>query len=211
MCFPDPGYPPGVLVSHDHWRAAPQSHRHGKGLTPVFAYWWLFTSLSVYLNSKSCLQPACLRSPLMFSLVNYTSAFLNSKSCLLPGSLRLSLMFSVVNGCLTWVIVARRSRPYTLKCNIMQLSFLNMQSRWLKGLQLMWVSSRLESLLLVNHQAVDIQKIPRHPRSSCFESVWASLRTNVFGNYSPLSLWQSELHHSLHCGPRNTAEEPEGS
>lgn len=30
LCFPGAGHPPGVLVSHDHWRAAPQSHRNGK-------------------------------------------------------------------------------------------------------------------------------------------------------------------------------------
>lgn len=30
MCFPGPRRPPSVLVSHDHWRAAPRSHRCSK-------------------------------------------------------------------------------------------------------------------------------------------------------------------------------------
>lgn len=94
MCFPGPGHPPGILVGHDNWRAAPQSHYHGKACFCILMAFYI----SLFLNSKSCLQPVSLGSPFMFSLVNYTSAFLNSNSCLLPGALRLSLMFSVVNG-----------------------------------------------------------------------------------------------------------------
>lgn len=89
---------------------------------------------------------------------------------------------------LTRVIVARRSCPCTLKhCDIMNRSFLNTQSCWLNSLQPLWVSPGLESLLLVNQRAVDTQQIPQHPPSPCFEYVWATLRTNVFGNYCPLA------------------------
>ena len=96
-------------------------------------------------------------------------------------------VFSQGGFWLTRVIVARRSCPCTLKhCDIIS-SFLNTQSCWLNSLQPLWVSSGLESLLLVNQRALDTQQFPQHPPSPCFEYVWATLRTNVFGNYCPLA------------------------
>lgn len=159
---------------------------------------------SLILHSKSCLQSVALRSPLMFSFVNYTSVFLDSKSRLLPGALKLSLMFSGVSYCLTWVTVTR-SHSCTLQCNIIQPS--ETLSHWLKAL----ADVSQSSLLPVNHQSVDTQQITPPPPARCFIYVWASLMSNVFGNYSPLSLWQSKPQCSLHCGPRNATEEPEGS
>lgn len=147
MCFPGPGHPPGVLVSHDHWWAAPQSHHHRKS---CFCFCILMPFyVSTCPNSKSCRQPASLRSPLMFSLVNYTSAFSEFK--VLPSARRSGylLMFFRVASChLGWVIVAWGSCWHSPKCNIMQLS--NAQSRWLKGL-LADVSQPIKSHLLVSH------------------------------------------------------------
>lgn len=134
MCFPGPGHPPGVLVSHDHWRAAPQSHRHSKS---CFCFCILMTFyVSTRLNSKSCLQPASLRSPLMFSLVNYTSAFSEFKVLPSAKKARLSgyllMLFRVASCHPGWVIAAWGSSWRSPKCNVMQLS--NAQSHWVKGL-----------------------------------------------------------------------------
>lgn len=92
-----PGHPPGVLASHDHGRAAPQSHRHGKSSFCSFCILMtFFFHMALPLNSKSRLQPASLRSPLMFfSLVNYASAFPQIQSLAFCPPLWLSLMFCV--------------------------------------------------------------------------------------------------------------------
>lgn len=99
MCSAGSGPPPGVLASHDHGGAAPQSRRHGESSFVFlhtddfflsFSFPFLHAAPSEFKVSPSAL--ASLRSPLMFfSLVNYASAFPKFSLSLCP-SLRLSLM-----------------------------------------------------------------------------------------------------------------------
>lgn len=188
MCFPGPGHPPGVLVSHDHWRAAPQSHRHSKS---CFCFCILMTFyVSPRLNSKSCLQPASLRSPLMFSLVNYTSAFSEFKvlpSARHPGYLL--MFFRVASRHPGWVIVAWGSCWRSPKWNIMQLS--NAQSHWVKGL-LADVSQPREKVAFVGESP----ELMTHRRSP--QRAPPPLVLNVCGPHSGLMYLVITVHY--HCG-----------
>lgn len=178
------------------------------------------------LNSKSRLQPASFRSPLMFFLlVNCASAFL--KFGVFPSAHRSGFLwcfvfifpfffFLLVATCHTWWPI---EAPKTWYLQLLQSTLCNSQSLccpfeaeglWADVSQPMYrVSFFSESQSRWHTEAPPTPSFlfptANSSYSSCFECVWASGRTNVFSNYNPLWWWQSEPMCPLHSGPRNAA------